>query len=1259
MRAHFLMKFIFVVILWFLGAERIYAQNSYVPNVLPPSPNAAALMKFSDIPVSLYTGTADVTVPIYTIQARGLTVPISVEYHTGGIKVSEEASSVGLGWALSAGGSISRTIMDKDDFNSGYNYFGTYVPQLPGDLTVLQYPQGGSPDGQYFNGPYLYSLSCTDKILTTAGTEDFYNALSESASLDFEPDLFNYNFGGHMGKFMLTRTGGIVLQRQDNIRISYEMNGNSFTIWDERGNQYYFAAKDTIQSSTGLPASLAVSSWNISRIVTNHNDTVSFSYFNDGTYTTTLPEKNETWNFGCTQNAGDFFGNRAASTFSNGTLQTIDFSSGQLKFFFNGNRSDLKGSKKLDSVQILSKTGASLNYIKTYNFHYSYFAPPVYTPFGADSLDQLRLRLDSVQEQSGATKIPPYSFVYNRNSQVGLTSLLKDGFNMDHWGYYNGSNNTHLIPSFAIWAKPANWGSTTNLIEATAANREPDNTTDASFTSNFSLAEVHYPTGGKSVFAYEPNDYDQDLSTIRSSTGGSSDFPQQHTVTLTPTINWGSNGTLTGTIDLSQIFPTIPPGQSNAPGNLTLDVAFLGTGNSTVNYHNQPAGKIYFTLTGPSTTVTVDISDQSLTGNSNVYSTSKTLSIVAGGSGIYTYTAYIDPSVSFDYFSTLHVLLGYQAVETDTTNYNGSVNGGFVGGGLRIRSVTDYSSSSVAASQRRYIYNYTQQVNGAAYNFSYGRLMASPEYFHYSEIGYNYPGTPPSIGYCTPLTAFGSSITSLSSVVGGNCVGYDNVTEMAVDPVSGQDIGKTVHTYFNLPDTPNSYQGYRLPGMLNMGNNLNGRELSKTIYKNTGNAYSPVSSVVNYFHTANRIVYFSAKYERRDAVTGFTAGGCQGDTAESSWYSLCMYPSIKSERVLLDSSVAMVYDQQNSAGFNKQSIAYYYDNPVHYLMTRSSKRDSKGSILVTKTTYPQDYLPNGQTVIGNTILDSLIGKNMVAEPIEQQDSLYYQGTGPGSVTGAELHTFRQLANHSLIPDKMYQLSVQSPVTDFQSLAVSNNTVNMDSRYRQMISFDRYDPASNVTQYTSTDLLPVTYIWDYSKTYPIAKVVNGDSLYCAYTSFEADGGGSWTMASSARDTGSITGSKCYNLANGACTRGGLVSGDKYIVSYWRKSTSPLSITGTTASVQGKTISGWTYFEHTVTGVATVSVSGTGDVDELRLYPATGQMNTYTYNPLIGLTSECSVSNKVTYYSYDGLGRLRVVRDQDGNIIKTLEYHYQGQ
>jgi YD repeat-containing protein len=63
--------------------------------------------------------------------------------------------------------------------------------------------------------------------------------------------------------------------------------------------------------------------------------------------------------------------------------------------------------------------------------------------------------------------------------------------------------------------------------------------------------------------------------------------------------------------------------------------------------------------------------------------------------------------------------------------------------------------------------------------------------------------------------------------------------------------------------------------------------------------------------------------------------------------------------------------------------------------------------------------------------------------------------------------------------------------------------------------------------------------------------------------------------------------------------------------------------------------------------------------LRFYPQGAQMTTYTYTPLVGMSSECDVDNRISYYYYDALGRLRYAKDQDGNILKTIEYHYYGQ
>lgn len=1197
----------------------------YIPNVFPPSPNAAALMKFTDVPVSPYTGTADVTVPIYTVQAKGVNVPISLAYHTGGIRLSEEASSVGLGWALNVGGMISRTVRDKDDLLSGY--FSGNVPLKPGDLAFSQ-PANSSNDPNYIGPPfnvnrYVFLMGCSYLVYMASGDiADYTNAFSQASSgnspSDMEPDSYSYNFNGHSGKFIIKPDKTIILEKQDNIRIKLNTTTGSgynatFTIIDDAGNTYYFNDKEyggTLSDQSTL------SSWHLSKIVTQQNDIVKFNYVETGSIYTPQ-SSNETYAGTC-NNIGFHNSPNITLAYSNYKLQNIDFINGQVQFFYAEGREDTQGGSKLTAIKVYSKGKAGLKYIKEHDLYYSYFNS------GYTSANLKRLKLDSVKEVSAGISVKPYSFVYNTE---GADLASKDGKGIDHWGYFNGAGNTTLIPSLSTTYVVENQQE--RFFNFSGGNREPS----SSNMQVFSLQQVTYPTGGRSVFDYSANEYDYDKSIV-----GPVEYPQMDMVTIDTVMNLSNYGTSSGIIPINNMV---------SGTNLTVNVAFISKySTGWPNNDRSTYGRLYFTF-GSTTT---DISSSSLNCGGPACSTSFTVQ-VPNTSATFNWTSYVDQSIPTADFSQIHIYLQYQGYKVRVHQANAIYKE--TAGGLRINSITDYTADNTIAKKRVWEYGYT--YNGGQY--TWGRLMSMPSYAHLERVPTQQGGD------CEALTLFSSSNTGLSSAIQGNIVGYSKVNEYTVDPVTNANIGKTEYSFYNSPDSTIFYNGHRMPGTLNMGNHLNGSLLSTKVYRNTGGTYYKVHETYNFYHTANRIVYFIPKYFVPTYVGGGVAPGiCNGVEAIPVSLFAFFYPLIKSERVLQDSVREITYDQGDTTKFVTVSNKSFYDNPVHYQLTRSSMTDEKGDRHVSKITYPQDYITSGTTT-GNMMLDSLIRRNMVATTIEKRDSLYYKGSSSGYIAGASVTRYRQLSSGSVVPDKMYKLDVIKPVTDFVPMSVSGNAINQDSRYRQLINFDAYDDKNNIAQYTATGQLPVSIIWDYRQMSPVAQVKNADTLSVAYTSFEAEGTGHWTVASTQRDsvTAAFSGNKSYNLSNGNITKSGLTAASTYVVSYWTKNPAALTITGTITGypIKGTTINGWTYYEHQLTGQTTLTVSGTGNIDELRLYPKGAQMTTYTYSPLIGVTSSTDAKGLTTYYEYDGLGRLQNIKDQNGNIVKNYDYHYGAQ
>ena len=242
--------------------------------VIPPSPNAGSMAKFANIPVNLYTGTPSIQAPLLTLPGRKMNVPVGLGYHASGIKVQDVSGPVGLGWALQAGGVITRV-----------------VKRLPDDSPLGYSSNQFTPTG---------TSSATGKRLdqdhATGYTRDEVLMEFQSEHADPEPDLFYFNFMGRTGRFVLNAEGEPVLIPHQNVKIVYDRNQDGeITAWDvttENGYLYSFGRDVTAREVTEAVSSRVSGSdrvatytsfWYLSEVHSpSDNEKITFEYESGG-----------------------------------------------------------------------------------------------------------------------------------------------------------------------------------------------------------------------------------------------------------------------------------------------------------------------------------------------------------------------------------------------------------------------------------------------------------------------------------------------------------------------------------------------------------------------------------------------------------------------------------------------------------------------------------------------------------------------------------------------------------------------------------------------------------------------------------------------------------------------------------------------------------------------------------------------------------------------------------------------------------------
>lgn len=427
----------------------------YAPKRFKPSHEAAALIQYVDIPVSHYSGVPNISIPIETIKVDAFELPISISYHASGIKLDQEATSVGLGWTLNAGGMISRVINEVNDFQIYYD--------VPTKIKIAN----NEPDYYYYNfGKYSGRFYCKDY---NEDKHEYTNFIVSNP----EDNLRIY-----------TDKSIFVITSPDNIEYRFEEveAKQTFYVSGSPHESFYIHNGGIIENATfGCPdfnenlsrelfnsTSSLVTGWYLTQIKLPNGKTIDFTYtLYSNSYVSPLKRSNKEFKhlyeykypgFSYLFHMEYFNYYHSIETCSIENLSTlpilskISWDNGFISFIPSTTpRKDLRGfeeSYALDRIVLHSIDGKVL---KTFKLNHSYFQGDRqcsgYKHFLGSQFLVDRLKLDSITVCG--SKDHHYSYKMEYDESIPLHSKCCLGG--DKWNYFTGEcgNIPYFVPFVA------------------------------------------------------------------------------------------------------------------------------------------------------------------------------------------------------------------------------------------------------------------------------------------------------------------------------------------------------------------------------------------------------------------------------------------------------------------------------------------------------------------------------------------------------------------------------------------------------------------------------------------------------------------------------------------------------------------------------------------------------------------------------------------------------------------------------------------
>ncbi|OCK49685.1 hypothetical protein BA768_08855 [Chryseobacterium sp. CBo1] len=1171
-------------------------------NMLPYAPETSSLLRYQEIPVSNYTGVPNISIPIFNIKSGSLEIPLTLNYHSGGILVSDISGPVGLGWSIHTIDPITRKINGFVDEHGIMMHDDNVEDFLNQDLD--------------------------NKLLRMNAIT---NTSNHSAS-DIMPDDFTVSIPGFSGQFNYnSKLDKFVTFPFSNLKFDYEYTAystpqtksiNRLYVKDDKGITYSFGAtgRETVgfDQTNHFNGTVA---WKINGISHQNGGNIYFNYINNHyrrwengprTIHSAYSIQSGSINNNCTgaTNSQDpdldfWYGNHLA--YSTGVypyfgedwregeealLTEISAENAKISFFYSS-RLDFDDLKKLDKIVIKDNYG---QFISEKRFNYDYFTINETSTQTPENLSK-RLKLLSIQDCDVNGNCITTRFDYYENfSMYGRKS--RRGY--DYWGYFN--NNPHVgYPNVPIkimdtqnFQEKTTLSGSLNSFNATNRNVNPNT------VNTYSLKSITYPEGGISEFIYEPNiagDFFKKPEDHQYYFDGGA-FPDM-------TKKYDSF-TVSGYVEGSTLYTGFPQHSesndysktyikeidlSNYNKNFELRInnfsnfkasTFSNNLNSTylhallsIYYYNEQNVKTYWiqdSVMDTNVSTYFHRYNNQPIPNKKVYVAIK--HVYWGGLGLGNIT-----QLSIPYSSNFYIEWDEKKPQSNLAN--------FYAGGIRIKELRTYNANAEFLNSVKYKYLKEDETTSS------GILFDAPIFSKDDAIikKATYPCSE-SGSLIKKYFIKGTEVSDIPKITGittqGKSVGYSRVEVSKVDN-AGNTKGKEIFEYHIEPPfmTGDNFlaslesnvvkrefienrdwrNGQLLKHIVYDNNNQMVKKLEKSYHLN----YPPqMTQQMLLDYRIKTILYrniFPGDYKYINRIP------------QPSWYEpdatgmgvLPTYISVDNIPGTCSGCYTPVFIKHPDAFLLKEDkITEYFGNKEVITKTEFDYNSSSYPLINTAKTitsadnsiqkisyqYAQDK--------GNQLL---LDKNMVDLPLET------------SITQTENGVTKIVSRtETVYPTNNTSSSLVLP------LSVKTYDVNNNSQYTE-VTYDEYDHKGNVLQYTTKENIPVTIIWGYTDTKPILK---------------------------------LEGAKYQDIYNNS-----LLTNAKGITNNNGSETDLLQA-----------------------------------LDNLRKDAAFSnyRVTTYTHKPLIGVKSITPPNGIREIYQYDSFNRLKAVEDIEGKILKEYKYNY---